>query len=160
MRSYFECQTHKPWWLWTLCVGAVAAILLSPLAQGGSLAPGALWLPLAVAVLTLGLMWALRLAIRLEDRLLRWRLFPVWSGQVALDEIREARVVPHRPLGRGGWGLRWVPGSGWSAALFARGAVEFKLHGDRTFLITSERPEALAAALAEQGVTLGPAEPS
>lgn len=152
MGSYFECQTHKPWWLWTLCVGAVAAILLSPLAQG------AIWLPSAVAGLALGLMWALRLAIRLEDRLLRWRLFPVWSGQVALDEIREARVVPHRPLRRGGWGLRWVPGSGWSATLFTGGAVHFDLEGDRTFLLSTERPEALAAALAEQGVALGPTE--
>lgn len=158
MSNYFECQTRKPWWVWLFCVGAVAGALASPLAQEGPIEPRSLWIASAVAALAIGMVWALRLAIRVEGSELRWRLFPVWGGKLALDEIREARVVPHRPLRRGGWGLRWMPGSGWSATLFTSGAVHFDLEGDRTFLLSSERPEALAAALAEQGVTLGPAE--
>ena len=158
MSNYFECQTHKPWWVWLICVGAAAGALAGPLAQEGPVESRALWIAVAVAALAFGLVWALRLAIRLEGRELRWRLFPVWSGKLALEEIREARVVPHRPLHRGGWGLRWMPGSGWSATLFTGGAVHFDLEGDRTFLLSSKRPEALAAALAEQGVALGPTE--
>lgn len=158
MSSYYECQTRKPWWVWLFCVGGVAGALAGPLSQEGPVEPRQWWIVAAVAVLAVGAVVALRLAIRLEGRQLRWRLFPVWGGKLALDEIREARVVAHRPLRRGGWGLRWMPGSGWSATLFTGGAVEFDLEGDRTFLLSSERPEALAAALAEQGVALGPAE--
>jgi uncharacterized membrane protein YfcA len=159
MSSYFECQTHKPWWVWLFCVGAVAGALAGSLAEEGPLEHRDLWIVAAVAILAFGLVWGLRLWIRLEGRELRWRLIPVWGGKLSLDDIREARVVAHRPLRRGGWGLRWMPGSGWSATLFTGGAVHFDLEGGRQFLLSSKRPEALAAALAEQGVPLGSAEP-
>lgn len=156
--SYRESQSSKPWWVWLFVVGASAGAMVPLLESEEPVAAGAWWLAGGVALLAFAVIWALRLVIRVEADALRWRLIPIWGGRLPLESIREARVVPHRPLSRGGWGLRWMPGRGWSATLFTGGAVHLDLEDDRSFLLSSKRPDALAAALAEQGVALGPAE--
>ncbi len=74
---------------------------------------------------------------------------PGWIRfRIPAGEIRSAEAVTYRPLAEfGGWGIRF--GLGGTRAYTARGNRGVRIEADgRKYLIGSQRPEELAAALA------------
>ena len=125
-----------------------------------AIAYGALGLS-AVAVALSGLIWPV-LLLGLSGSLLCQKttvnetdltvtfgaLLPLYRRQIPLREIASAEAVTYLPLADyGGWGIR---GWGRDVALNARGnrGVQVALRDGRRILIGSQRPDALAEALA------------
>ena len=62
-----------------------------------------------------------------------------------LADIRSARAVRGRWWH--GWGIRWIPGTGWLYNVSGFDAVELDLDGDRKVRIGTDEPQALTAAV-------------
>ncbi len=77
-------------------------------------------------------------------------LFPLYRRRIRLADITAAEAVTYSPLVEyGGWGIKGLPGN---SAINARGnrGVRLTLRDGRRILIGSQRPDELAAALAEK----------
>lgn len=67
--------------------------------------------------------------------------------RVALADVRDARAIVVEPLEWGGWGYRWMPWVGASAAVVRRGpGIALTLHDGRRFAVTVD--DAVAGAQA------------
>jgi hypothetical protein len=107
------------------------------------------WRELAfVAGFTAVLLWLFRMRTTVTDDALLVVLFPVPRKEWLLEDLERCEVVEYRPLLHyGGWGWRWGGKRGW--AYTARGKRGVKVHPrtGRPFLVGSQRPEELAAAI-------------
>lgn len=73
------------------------------------------------------------------------------SKTVRLADIASAEIA--RETWYGGWGLRWT-GKGWFYTVNSLDAVALNLKGGREFLIGTDEPQALLAAIANSLKTL------
>ena len=89
------------------------------------------------------LFWSL--TIEVGDGRLRWRFGPgLIRKSVLLDEIADAQ--PWKMRGIGGWGIHWGS-QGWLYNVSGRHGVLFVLKNGKQFILGTDEPEVLIAAL-------------
>ena len=154
---YRESQRMRMLWVRVLVTAIAAGAWI---VFGGSLLFGAeidggppTWLAaILLALLGIGLPWLLltfRLEIEVDANELRFRMPPFLSRRVPRANIASAEPVRYHPIGDYlGWGIKWMPGKGWAFTVQGNRGVRVNLKSGRTFLLGSERPDELAAALA------------
>lgn len=109
----------------------------------------------AFAALVLAL---LRMTTTVTPEHVRVAISPFPRKTVSLSDVAQWDVVTYRPvLHYGGWGWRWSPSRGWAYTMRGNRGVMIHPQGGKPFLIGSQRPEELAAAIqmAKQGRTSG-----
>ncbi len=155
---FHERQYCRMIWVWALVVVVAATAwmlfggyLFLGLDLGSD--PPPRWL--AVALLgILGVLFPLslvlfRLDITVAYEELRFSMGPFFFRRFPLREIARAEAVQYRPMRDYlGWGIKWMPGRGWSYTVDGDRGVRVQLVSGRTFLLGSRRPDELAAALA------------
>lgn len=76
------------------------------------------------------------------------KMFMVLPHRCPVAEIDTCEVVRYRPLrDYGGWGWRWNPKRGWCYTMRGDRGVAVRLRNGKRFLVGSQRPEELAAAI-------------
>ncbi len=96
-------------------------------------------------ILLAGMVLFWSLTIEVGDGRLRWRFGPgLIRKSVLLDEIADAQ--PWKMRGIGGWGIHWGP-QGWLYNVSGRRGVLFVLKNGKPFILGSDEPERLAAAV-------------
>jgi hypothetical protein len=157
---FHEEQRFRQPWLWAIVL-LPAAIVIGILAVqvgtgrpvGNHPAPDWLLAVLAVftGVLLPAFMASLRLTVEVADGVLRIRFFPFVRKEIRLSEIESAEVRTYRPIREyGGWGIRWGGRRGWAYNVSGNRGVQLVLRGGKRLLLGSQKPEALAAALARR----------
>lgn len=109
---------------------------------------------LAVVLLVLLLCGAVfhRLTVTVEGGRLAWCFgFGLLRKSVPVSEIAE--VEPTRTSALAGWGIRWTP-RGWLYNVSGLDAVRIRLHGGRSFLLGTDQPAELAAAIERERARL------
>jgi len=100
----------------------------------------------AVLLACMVLFWSL--TIEVGDGRLRWWFGPgLIRKSVFLDEIADAQ--PWKMRGIGGWGIHWSP-QGWIYNVSGRHGVLFVLKNGKQFILGTDEPERLAAAVLEE----------
>lgn len=79
---------------------------------------------------------------------LRVSIVPFPRKTVALADVETCEPETYRPLLHyGGWGWKWSPSRGWAYTMRGNQGVRVRLRNGKTFLIGSQRPDDLAAAI-------------
>ena len=115
-------------------------------------AHGGLWLALSMAALGILLLLAImRLHIRLENNVLRYKLWPLMRNfkQLPLDQIQELEHGPYRPIREfGGWGLRYsLRGNKAAISIYGNRGVRLHLKNKKQLLLGTSKDSALAGAI-------------
>lgn len=149
---YQETMRGLPRWLGlaVFAAGVAAAVALLVSARGQTADP-IFWLAalpataaLIVAPLALAL-WELDVKVH-PDRLVI-RLRPLTARTIALTAIQSCEPRTYRPIIEYlGWGWRWGP-TGSALTVPGRRGVQLVLRGGERLLISSARPEEMAAAI-------------
>ncbi|HEY7368564.1 MAG TPA: hypothetical protein VIA29_01670 [Thermoanaerobaculia bacterium] len=111
-----------------------------------------IWAVLGLVALLVVMLLSMRLSTRVDAEAVTVRYGFLYSARIPVSEIVKAQAVRYRPLrDYGGWGIR---GSRRRRAVNARGDLGVLLHrtDGGTFLIGSQTPRELLAALARAGV--------
>jgi hypothetical protein len=111
-----------------------------------------IWAILGVVALLIVLLLSLRLTTRVDAESVTVRYGFLYSAKIPVTEIVKAQAIRYRPVrDYGGWGIR---GSRRRRAVNARGdlGVLLQRSDGGTFLIGSQKPRELLAALARAGV--------
>jgi hypothetical protein len=111
-----------------------------------------IWAVVGAVLLLLFLLLTMRLTTRVEPDAVTVRYGFLYSARIPVSEIQKAEAVRYRPVrDYGGWGIR---GSKRRRAVNARGDQGVLLYRSDggTFLIGSQKPRDLLAALARAGV--------
>lgn len=155
---YRDVQTRKPLWAWALILalaGLAWAGFIEQIVRGNPVgtnpAPDlVIWILTGVAgVLLPAFIFALRLVIEVHPGDLVLRYMPLWSRRIALADIRSVKARRYRPIAEyWGWGIRYMPGRGWVWSVSGDLGVQLQLDGAHPLLIGTDRPEALADAIA------------
>jgi len=140
----------NPWALLG-AIGAVVgsgSVLLAMGSLGGPIPPGGI-LGLVVGVGVAGLLGVGRLRTEVRPDGLYVRFVPFTrQHRFSWDEIVSAEARRYRPLLEyGGWGVRWSR-SGKAYNVSGNRGVQLELAGGKKLLIGSQRPQALAMAIA------------
>ena len=102
-------------------------------------------LVVAAGVLVLGVFLFCSLTVRITDRALRWHFGPgLIHKQVPLSEIQGVQITRTRLLY--GWGIHLTP-KGWLYNVSGFQAVVVRLKSGKQFLLGTDEPERLQAAL-------------
>jgi hypothetical protein len=164
---YVEVQRFRQPWLWGLLLVTclpVAVVMLyglwvqlvrgepwgnQPLSDTGLVI--VVGLTLLVLIGVIALLIGLTLVVRVERGHLRVRFRPFARRDIPFGEIERWEVRNYRPLAEyGGWGLRWGGRErGWAYTVSGNRGVRLELAGGKALLLGSQRPEELAAALAQ-----------
>ncbi len=121
-------------------VGAAAFLFLQALIPAPRLV-----LLVAAGVLVLGVFLFCSLTVQITDRTLRWHFGPgLIHKQVPLSEIQGVEVTQTRFLH--GWGIHLTP-KGWLYNVSGFQAVVVRLKSGKQFLLGTDEPEQLQAAL-------------
>ena len=128
----------------------------------------------AFGLFAIGLVWALVISARLDE--LQWELLvlpgfavvvatirmrtvvtrthlritivPIPRKAVDVADVERCEPVTYRPLMHyGGWGWRWSPSRGWAYTMRGKRGVMIRRTNGKSFLVGSQRPEELAAAI-------------
>lgn len=79
---------------------------------------------------------------------LRVSIVPFPRKTIALADVETCEPETYRPLLHyGGWGWKWSPSRGWAYTMRGNRGVRIRLRNGKTFLIGSQRPDELAAAI-------------
>lgn len=141
----FDETQRPPVWLWA-SIGAVIGGTATILAVRGDLDPVELMLAIAVSAALAALV---RMRTTVTPDGLRIAMLPFPRKRVAAKDIASCEVVDYRPLAHyGGWGWRWSPTRGWAYTMRGNRGVMVHERTGKSFLVGSQRPEDLAAAIA------------
>lgn len=127
-------------------MGAPVVALMTP----GAVRPGEAWALLvgpALGLLTIALIWRLRVVVTPRELRLIWGFAGVLQSRFALDPVESFRVVHFHPIRDfGGWG--WRLGRKGSRCYNTSGnrGVELRI-GGQSYVIGVRDPEILAQAL-------------
>lgn len=165
--DFHETQRISMWWVW---VAALApAVVMALLFFQGIVCdrpqeeyPVPTWLLWSISIFICicvpALLWLLRLTVRVSDDGVHVRYYPFVNRKIPLADIRAFRARRYRPIREfGGWGIR--TGLGNKSAYNAKGdlGVELYLNDMRSIMLGSQRPDELAAALRQHGLSEEPA---
>jgi hypothetical protein len=127
-----------------LSAAFMLVVLLAVPAESGERT--ARWVLAGTLALLLGVGIAFgSLTVRVGDGVLAWRFGPgLIRKSVPLDRVRHVEAV--RTSALYGWGIRWTP-RGWLYNVSGLGAVEVRLEGGKRFLLGTDHPEELVAAI-------------
>lgn len=161
-----EEQAFTQWWLWAIVLLVAAVSWWNFLQQivwrvpfGTNPAPdGVVWALFVLCgfALPLFFFWS-RLVTTVTPDLLRVHLRLLRRREIPLATIRSASSVEFRPLREyGGWGIRYNRSLGWAYTARGRRGVRLRLGDGKGFLVGSQRPDELLAALLEAGVAPAP----
>lgn len=153
-----EEQRFRAPWLWLLILLVVAVnwwtfvqqiVLGKPVGNR----PGPNWLVwLTWLLFGVGLplfFYRLALVVEVHDDAVYVRFKPLINRRIPADEIQEAEVTTYRPIREyGGWGVRGVGRRNVAYNVSGNRGVRLTLRDGSRVLIGSQRPEALAAAIA------------
>lgn len=106
-------------------------------------------LVLVLMLLVWGLFGTLTTVVERDEFSCRFGPVGLIRRRLRLGDIRAARAVRTSPLW--GWGLRWTP-RGWLWNVWGLDAVEFELVSGGRFLVGTDEPQRLLAALRGRGV--------
>ena len=121
------------------CVITLIVCLVFPKLMSAAITTATFAVLLACTVL----FWSL--TIEVGDGRLRWWFGPgLIRKSVFLDEIADAQ--PWKMRGIGGWGIHWSP-QGWINNVSGRHGVLFVLKNGKQFILGTDEPERLAAAV-------------
>ena len=148
-RMRFTEKQHFPAWVQYLFVGMGT---IMPLIIG--LASRSLFMFLLVAtidIFTFAVIWVLLGMMRtyVSDSELKvvFGAWPVYTKRIPLDQILDARVEEYNPMKEfGGWGIRGM-GKNRALNMDGRRGVRLTLRDGSRWMIGSQAPEELAAAL-------------
>lgn len=106
-----------------------------------------IWISSVVVALLLA-MTRMRTIVMPDE--LEVKMFLVLPHRCAIDDVDRWEVVEYRPLrDYGGWGWRWGgPKRGWCYTMRGNRGVLVHLRNGKRFLVGSQRPDELAAAIA------------
>lgn len=139
--AFEETQRVRGRWIWAIVgITAIAAIVSLQL------------FGIVVAAVVLGLAHATRLRTEVRDDGVYVRLAPVHRSfrHIPFSEIGTCERTAVSVLTYGGVGVRWLPGT--IAYIVSSGdAVAIERLGDHNVVIGSQRPDELAAAIADEG---------
>lgn len=137
--------------------------------------PPPAWYAFGTVAVALGVAWALWISVRLDE--LQWELLVLYGiaavvvavvrmrtvvtrthlritiapfprKTVDLADVERCEPTTYRPLVHyGGWGWRWSPSRGWAYTMRGNRGVMVHRRGGKAFLVGSQRPEQLAAAI-------------
>lgn len=144
--------TEKSVWTSTLELRWMLMAGIAALAAGGISFLFAPW-PVAFIVLTVGISMLTfsRIRVRADEHGLhiRYGLLSPYRTNIAMREIESAAAIEVRPMEWGGWGYRGSLKLLRQAAVVLRAGpgLRLDLDGDRTFVVTVDRPETAAALL-------------
>ncbi|MDQ7778761.1 MAG: DUF6141 family protein, partial [Planctomycetota bacterium] len=151
------------WWVWgvvILVAGIAYAAFIYQIVLGKSFgtkpAPDAmLWL--VVLFCGIGLPWFLvscRLVTEVRSDHIYVRFHPFWPRRIRFNEIKRCSARTYSPLREyGGWGLKWMPGSGWAYNMSGNRGIQLELETGKRILIGTQKPEEFLAALERQSVS-------
>jgi hypothetical protein len=154
-----EDQSFRQRWVWAL-MGATLVLLVVPLVfvlggapvkAGSDILPGVVGLAVGIAVVigVAGLMYVMKLTVRVDAEGLHVRFFPLVKKDISLEEIARWEARTYRTLLEyGGWGIRY----GWSGMAYnvsGNQGVQLELTNGKRLLIGSQRPEELATAISQ-----------
>lgn len=117
-----------------------------------------LWAQFALPAFAALVLVVVRMTTTVTSEHIRVVLLPFPRKTFALAEIERWDVVTYRPmLHYGGWGWRWSPSRGSAYTMSGNRGVMVHPRNGKAFLIGSQRPEELAAAIeaAKRGRTSG-----
>lgn len=158
-----EVQRFRQPWLWAVVAG-IAALqwwgfvqqILLGIPFGSKPAPDGV---MVILVLCFGIglplfFFLLRLETRAVPGELQFRFYPLHLRvrRVPLDEIAHVEAITYRPLADyWGWGIRWGR-YGQAYTVAGNRALLVTLASGRSFLLGSQKPEELEAALRSGGL--------
>lgn len=168
MVLFQEVQRFRQPWIWAILLGVAGWFTwgvwyqlaggepfgLNPLGDAGLLL---VWVLSAVLLPGLFVLARLRTEVREDGVHVRFSPFHLRERSFRLDALARVEAVEYNPLLEyGGWGIRIGP-RGWAYNVSGRLGVRLTFTDGRTLLIGSEKPEALADAVAEaQAMLRGP----
>ncbi|MGE3412255.1 MAG: hypothetical protein AB7L91_08550 [Dehalococcoidia bacterium] len=163
MKRYQESVYAARWMRLLVALSALATIGATvPVVFGDD---GSKWFVVASLILTgaiLGLVefTFMRLRIDVTRDQMRFHFGP-FGPTLKLSDVRSAEPSPYRWLAFGGWGIRFGRVSGRTVRAysvpFIRTGVAIETAGGTRYYTSSQRPEALAAAILEGRTQEGPA---
>ena len=143
MNELFEERQRLP----AVATFAVVAVLGGALVATGSEAWGELAFALGLTAVILAL---IRMDTTVTPGELGVVIFPIPRKWWLLRDVESCEVVTYRPLLHyGGWGWRWGGKRGWAYTMRGNRGVLVHLRNGKRFLVGSQRPEDLAAAIEE-----------
>lgn len=111
----------------------------------------AAWTAVGVQALVLAWMLLIRLVTEVRDDGVHLKFHFLWFPKTfPWDEIERAEAVSYRPIvDYGGWGIRWGwHGRAWN--VYGSQGVRLHLYNGKNFLIGSQEPDRLAAAIRDR----------
>lgn len=157
-QAFFEEeQSFRQPWLWGLLLGtlliqaaAFALVVLKAPDQAGVVqAITGLGIGLLVIIGVAGLMYTLKLSVRLDNDHLHIRFWPLVKRDIPLEEMVQWEARTYRPIMEyGGWGIRcsW---KGMAYNVSGNRGVQLRLATGKRILIGSQRAEELAEAIGQ-----------
>jgi hypothetical protein len=148
-------RVHAPRWLavlvWVslgLLVVVLVGVVRDPEMPPAAAVPVIAVLMVGAAVLLVAIRWLLVLEISVRDGVVSFGYGP-FGKQLSAGEIESIKIERYRWLIYGGWGIRFSTGRrrAYSVPFRPRG-VGIRTRGGKRYHVTSDRPEALLAAIA------------
>lgn len=121
-------------------VAAASAALVRP-------SWSALWTLAPVAILLVVTVGLVEMRTTVTERSLDVYIRPFKRKSIAIADVAGYEAVVYRPLHYGGWGWRWSPTKGWAFTMRGNRGVRVQPRAGRSFLVGSQDPEGLVAAL-------------
>lgn len=145
---YFTEVQRPPVTTWVVVVVTFGGVVVWIEWLMGGLPPGAvppLLIGFCVALVAVATT-DLRTTVTSDE--VRVKLWPFGSRTVRAGEIESCEPVTYRPLrDYGGRGWRWTPWAGTAYTMHGKHGVRIKLRNGKTFLIGSQRADALAVVI-------------
>lgn len=154
-----EEQRFTQGWLWILLLGGLALALgaslhtLAAISRRHCAVPPSFWLSLAfpsafmLAIVTLFALTRMVTEVRADGMSVAFRPLQFRPKLISYADIAEYRAVTYRPIIEyGGWGIK-RGGSGYAYNVSGNQGLLLTLKSGRTFLIGSQQPERLKAAV-------------
>ena len=113
---------------------------------------GAVWLAIGIQAAIMLWLLSIRLETEVRPEGLHLRFRALWFPKtLAWSRIERAEAVTYRPIvDYGGWGIRFGWTGGWAWNVHGSQGVRLHLSNGKPFLIGSQEPERLAAAIQER----------
>ncbi len=150
MARFTEVQRFRQVWLWAALAAAVGLTVFLAVWCYGEDGPVVLVAPAAFLAFSAWFL-CLRLTTEVRDDEVWMKFFPMWKAKrIPFSAIERVEAVTYRPLlDYGGWGIR-LGRKGWAYNVSGNRGVAFTLTGGKRFLLGSQRPEELVAAIEER----------
>lgn len=148
-----ESQKFTQWWLWLILLVAAVFPLYAVYKQlilgqpvGDKPAPDLLLIIIAALMLgVIVLFWIMELRTEIDREQIRMHFYPFVKKQVNWSDIQRAEVVDYGFVG--GWGIRLGTKYGTVYNVRGREGLAIEVSKGRKFLIGTQRPAELAAAI-------------